>query len=103
MCVQDQTLVLDECCAACCSPYVQQVVLNFATSLSYGSEHIYQSLPRMLALWLDFSAEVCTFNTAGMRETSRAAIRSNFSAIKKSVTARLSALGYTRTRDVTLQ
>ena len=75
MCVHLQTLVLDECCAACCSPYVQQVVLNFATSLSYGSEHIYQSLPRMLALWLDFSAEVCALNTAGMRETSRAAIR----------------------------
>ena len=103
MCVRLQTLVLYECCAACCSQYVQQVVLNFATSLSYGSEHIYQSLPRMLALWLDFSAEVCALNTAGMRETSRAAIRSNFSAIKKSVTTRLSALGYTLSRDVTLQ
>ena len=41
------------------------MVQYFAKSLQFGSEHIYQSLPRMLALWLDYAADVLTMKTEG--------------------------------------
>ncbi|XP_026848306.1 serine/threonine-protein kinase ATR [Drosophila persimilis] len=30
-----------------------QIMLNYAKSLRYGSEHVYQSMPRLISLWLD--------------------------------------------------
>ena len=36
------------------------VVQNFSASLNHGSQYIYQSMPRMLTLWLDFGSEVMT-------------------------------------------
>ncbi|KAH8372589.1 hypothetical protein KR009_000145 [Drosophila setifemur] len=32
-----------------------QVMVNYAKSLRYGSEHVYQSMPRLISLWLDTS------------------------------------------------
>jgi serine/threonine-protein kinase ATR len=37
--------------------YISEIVNNYATSLEYGCQFIYQSLPRMITLWLDFGAE----------------------------------------------
>lgn len=37
---------------------IQLVIQHFGLSLKYGSQHIYQSLPRMLSLWLDYGVEV---------------------------------------------
>lgn len=34
------------------------MVENFSQSLRYGNQFIYQSMPRMLSLWLDYGAEV---------------------------------------------
>ena len=31
---------------------------NFGNSLQYGNQFIYQSMPRMLSLWLDFGTGV---------------------------------------------
>ncbi|XP_060578307.1 serine/threonine-protein kinase ATR-like [Ruditapes philippinarum] len=38
--------------------FVVHVVKNLATSLRYGNQFIYQSLPRLLSLWLDFGTSV---------------------------------------------
>ncbi|BFY98653.1 hypothetical protein BsWGS_01693 [Bradybaena similaris] len=36
--------------------FIIQVVKYFGNSLKYGNQHIYQSLPRLLSLWLDYGA-----------------------------------------------
>ncbi|KAH8403296.1 hypothetical protein KR222_009973 [Zaprionus bogoriensis] len=33
-----------------------QVMVNYAKSLRYGSDHVYQSMPRLISLWLDTAA-----------------------------------------------
>ncbi|KJE97226.1 hypothetical protein CAOG_09113 [Capsaspora owczarzaki ATCC 30864] len=38
-----------------CLPHILH---NFSHSLMYGNEYVFQSLPRMLSLWLDFGAKV---------------------------------------------
>ena len=38
--------------------FILQVVTNFGNSLKYGNQYIYQSMPRMLTLWLDYGSEV---------------------------------------------
>ncbi|KAK2190032.1 hypothetical protein NP493_91g01005 [Ridgeia piscesae] len=38
--------------------FVIQVVQYFGQSLLHGNQYIYQSMPRMLTLWLDYGAEV---------------------------------------------
>ncbi|XP_045160246.2 serine/threonine-protein kinase ATR-like [Mercenaria mercenaria] len=38
--------------------FVVHVVKNLGTSLRYGNQFIYQSLPRLLSLWLDFGTSV---------------------------------------------
>lgn len=38
--------------------YVFQIINCFAISMKYGCRNIYQSMPRMLGLWLDFGASV---------------------------------------------
>lgn len=38
--------------------FVVHVVKNLGTSLHYGNQFIYQSLPRLLSLWLDFGTSV---------------------------------------------
>ena len=41
-----------------CREFVIQVVQYFGQSLLHGNQYIYQSMPRMLTLWLDYGAEV---------------------------------------------
>ncbi|CAL1526088.1 unnamed protein product, partial [Lymnaea stagnalis] len=38
--------------------FIIHVVSNFGLSLKYGNQHIYQSLPRLLSLWLDYGTTV---------------------------------------------
>ncbi|XP_071509803.1 serine/threonine-protein kinase ATR-like [Diadema antillarum] len=38
--------------------FVVHVVKNFGQSLLYGNQYIYQSMPRLLSLWLDYGAHV---------------------------------------------
>ena len=37
--------------------YLPDIISYYAMSLEYGSQFIYQSLPRMMSLWLDFGAD----------------------------------------------
>ncbi|XP_066955721.1 serine/threonine-protein kinase ATR [Macrobrachium rosenbergii] len=39
--------------------WINHIVLSFGKSLQFGCRHIYQSMPRMLALWLEFGTRVC--------------------------------------------
>uniref|UniRef100_A0A4W3HDU3 Serine/threonine-protein kinase ATR n=1 Tax=Callorhinchus milii TaxID=7868 RepID=A0A4W3HDU3_CALMI len=36
---------------------IRYIVLHFGTSLRFGNQFIYQSMPRMLSLWLDYGAK----------------------------------------------
>ena len=38
----------------CYSDFTKFVIKHYGTSLQYGSKYIFQSLPRLLTLWLDF-------------------------------------------------
>ena len=55
--------------------FITQVVQFFGQSLQYGSQHIYQSMPRMLTLWLDYGAEVVATENAGEKSSTSEALR----------------------------
>ena len=55
--------------------FIPQVVQFFGQSLQYGSQHIYQSMPRMLTLWLDYGAEVVASEAAGEKSSASEALR----------------------------
>lgn len=38
--------------------FILMVINFFGQSLKYGNLYIYESMPRMLSLWLDFGAEM---------------------------------------------
>ncbi|KAH8378097.1 hypothetical protein KR093_009279 [Drosophila rubida] len=40
-----------------------QIMLNYAKSLRNGSQHVYQSMPRLISLWLDTAATPSTSST----------------------------------------
>lgn len=44
---------------------IRYIVLYFGKALQYGNQYIYQAMPRMLSLWLDFGAKVCEYEKAG--------------------------------------
>ncbi|KAI0215805.1 Serine/threonine-protein kinase ATR [Lamellibrachia satsuma] len=48
--------------------FVIQVVQYFGQSLLHGNQYIYQSMPRMLTLWLDYGAEVTETETRSKSE-----------------------------------
>ena len=48
--------------------FILHVVQNFGQSLLYGNQYIYQSMPRMLTLWLDYGAEVVDCEKRGRNE-----------------------------------
>jgi serine/threonine-protein kinase ATR len=68
------------------------MVQNFGQSLLYGSQHIYQSMPRMLSLWLDFGAEVVAAESSDKSEVTRAGyktILANLNRLMSSFAERL--------------
>ncbi|XP_031592853.2 serine/threonine-protein kinase ATR isoform X3 [Oreochromis aureus] len=38
---------------------IRYIVTFFGNALQFGNQYIYQAMPRMLSLWLDFGAKVC--------------------------------------------
>ncbi|XP_029349910.1 serine/threonine-protein kinase ATR [Echeneis naucrates] len=44
---------------------IRYIVTYFGKALQYGNQYIYQAMPRMLSLWLDFGAKVCECEKAG--------------------------------------
>uniref|UniRef100_A0A3B4Z4L9 Serine/threonine-protein kinase ATR n=1 Tax=Stegastes partitus TaxID=144197 RepID=A0A3B4Z4L9_9TELE len=44
---------------------IRYIVTYFGNALQFGNQYIYQAMPRMLSLWLDFGAKVCECEKAG--------------------------------------
>ncbi|XP_061551565.1 serine/threonine-protein kinase ATR [Phycodurus eques] len=44
---------------------IRYIVTYFGKALQFGNQFIYQAMPRMLSLWLDFGAKVCECEKAG--------------------------------------
>ncbi|KAJ0008617.1 hypothetical protein NQD34_016032 [Periophthalmus magnuspinnatus] len=44
---------------------IRYIVTYCGKALQYGNQYIYQAMPRMLSLWLDFGAKVCECEKAG--------------------------------------
>ncbi|XP_034530392.1 serine/threonine-protein kinase ATR [Notolabrus celidotus] len=44
---------------------IRYIVMYFGKALQFGNQYIYQAMPRMLSLWLDFGAKVCEGEKAG--------------------------------------
>ena len=40
------------------SEFLQFVLRHYGSALRYGNKYIYQCMPRLLSLWLDFGAKV---------------------------------------------
>ena len=55
--------------------FITQVVQYFGQSLQYGSQYIYQSMPRMLTLWLDYGSEVVAAESTGEKSSTSEALR----------------------------
>ncbi len=68
--------------------FVIQVVMNFGSSLQYGNQYIYQSMPRMLTLWLDYGAEMVEFERQkGKSELTMQAMRTTLSQLNQVTSA----------------
>uniref|UniRef100_A0AAX7TJ54 Serine/threonine-protein kinase ATR n=1 Tax=Astatotilapia calliptera TaxID=8154 RepID=A0AAX7TJ54_ASTCA len=44
---------------------IRYIVTFFGNALQFGNQYIYQAMPRMLSLWLDYGAKVCECEKAG--------------------------------------
>ncbi|KAM3594960.1 uncharacterized protein V6R79_015962 [Siganus canaliculatus] len=44
---------------------IRYIVTFFGKALQFGNQYIYQAMPRMLSLWLDFGARVCECEKTG--------------------------------------
>ncbi|XP_041120696.1 serine/threonine-protein kinase ATR-like [Polyodon spathula] len=62
---------------------IRYIVLFFGKSLQFGNQYIYQSMPRMLSLWLDFGAKVYEWEKAGRAD--RLQIRSDLAKINRAI------------------
>lgn len=47
------------------STSIMYFVLSLCRALQFGNQYIYQAMPRMLSLWLDFGAKVCECEKGG--------------------------------------
>ncbi|XP_053567639.1 serine/threonine-protein kinase ATR [Bombina bombina] len=63
---------------------IRYIVLHFGRSLQYGNQFIYQSMPRMLSLWLDFGAKVYEWEKAGRAD--RLQMKNDLIKINKVIT-----------------
>ncbi|XP_078420317.1 serine/threonine-protein kinase ATR [Cetorhinus maximus] len=62
---------------------IRYIVLHFGTSLRFGNQFIYQSMPRMLSLWLDYGAKAYELEKASGRSADRIAMRTDLEKINK--------------------
>lgn len=51
--------------------YITEIIGYYASSLEYGCEFIYQSLPRMMSLWLDFGADYFDHSREALNTSSK--------------------------------
>ncbi|XP_040283994.1 serine/threonine-protein kinase ATR isoform X1 [Bufo bufo] len=63
---------------------IRYIVYHFGRSLQYGNQFIYQSMPRMLSLWLDFGAKAYEWEKAGRAD--RQQMKNDLMRINKAIT-----------------
>ncbi|XP_061492905.1 serine/threonine-protein kinase ATR isoform X2 [Rhineura floridana] len=63
---------------------IKYIVVHFGRSLHFGNQFIYQSMPRMLSLWLDFGAKAYEYDKAGRHD--RAQMKNDLAKINKAIT-----------------
>ncbi|OXB83105.1 UNVERIFIED_CONTAM: hypothetical protein H355_016669 [Colinus virginianus] len=63
---------------------IRYIVHHFGRSLQYGNQFIYQSMPRMLSLWLDFGAKAYECDKASRSE--RVQMKNDLAKINKVIT-----------------
>ncbi|EMP40340.1 Serine/threonine-protein kinase ATR [Chelonia mydas] len=63
---------------------IRYIVHHFGRSLQYGNQFIYQSMPRMLSLWLDFGAKAYECEKVGRPD--RVQMRNDLAKINKVIT-----------------
>ncbi|KAL6038204.1 hypothetical protein STEG23_030972, partial [Scotinomys teguina] len=63
---------------------IRYIVLHFGRSLQYGNQFIYQSMPRMLSLWLDFGAKAYEWEKGGRSD--RVQMRNDLAKINSVLT-----------------
>uniref|UniRef100_A0A8I5N8P4 Serine/threonine-protein kinase ATR n=1 Tax=Papio anubis TaxID=9555 RepID=A0A8I5N8P4_PAPAN len=63
---------------------IRYIVLHFGRSLQYGNQFIYQSMPRMLTLWLDYGTKAYEWEKAGRSD--RVQMRNDLGKINKVIT-----------------
>ncbi|XP_048190897.1 serine/threonine-protein kinase ATR isoform X2 [Perognathus longimembris pacificus] len=63
---------------------IRYIVIHFGKSLQYGNQFIYQSMPRMLSLWLDFGAKAYECEKASRAD--RLQMKNDLSKMNKVIT-----------------
>ncbi|XP_066508582.1 serine/threonine-protein kinase ATR-like [Hoplias malabaricus] len=69
---------------------IRYIVTYFGKALQFGNQYIYQAMPRMLTLWLDFGAKVYEVEKAGRSDRSQ--MRSDLSKINTVISEHTSNL-----------
>ncbi|XP_042314459.1 serine/threonine-protein kinase ATR [Sceloporus undulatus] len=62
---------------------IKYIVIHFGRSLHFGNQFIYQSMPRMLSLWLDFGAKAYECEKAGRQDRSQ--MKTDLAKINKAI------------------
>ncbi|XP_042521644.1 serine/threonine-protein kinase ATR [Dipodomys spectabilis] len=63
---------------------IRYIVIHFGKSLQYGNQFIYQSMPRMLSLWLDFGAKAYEYEKGGRAD--RIQMKNDLTKMNKVIT-----------------
>ncbi|XP_028587032.2 serine/threonine-protein kinase ATR isoform X1 [Podarcis muralis] len=63
---------------------IKYIVIHFGRSLHFGNQFIYQSMPRMLSLWLDFGAKAYECDKGSRHD--RAQMKNDLAKINKAIT-----------------
>ncbi|XP_062988227.1 serine/threonine-protein kinase ATR [Elgaria multicarinata webbii] len=62
---------------------IKYIVIHFGRSLHFGNQFIYQSMPRMLSLWLDFGAKAYDCDKASRHD--RGQMKNDLAKINKAI------------------
>lgn len=65
--------------------YVAEIVSYYAMSLEYGCHNIYQSLPRMMSLWLDFGSDYYEYASNASSTNNQKTAQANVATINRNL------------------
>ena len=66
-----------------CRDFIVQMLNNFGQSLEHGNQYIYESMPRMLSLWMDYGSEVAESETKPKNEVTLQGMRAVLAHLNK--------------------